>query len=131
RAAAARGAARPGAAGRSRRRREQRGPAPPPADPATVVTWRELGAVLDEELQRLPERYRAPLVLCFLETRTQDEAAELLGCSKSTLRRRLEHGRELLRRRLRRRGGALSVGLLAPGLSQRPAPGGPRGPVGG
>jgi RNA polymerase sigma factor (sigma-70 family) len=105
----------------SRRRREQREPALPPADPATEVTWRELGAVLDEELQRLPQRYRAPLVLCFLETRTQDEAAELLGCSKSTLRRRLEHGRELLRRRLLRRGVALSVGLLATILSQRPA----------
>src|SRR5262245_32407103 len=47
----------------SRRRREQREPALPPADPATEVTWRELGAVLDEELQRLPERFRAPLVL--------------------------------------------------------------------
>jgi RNA polymerase sigma factor (sigma-70 family) len=105
----------------SRRRRERRAPAPPPADPAAEVTWRELGAVLDEELRRLPDRYRAPLVLCFLEGKTQDEAARELGCCKSTLRRRLEHGRELLRRRLLRRGVALSVGLLAADLSQGPA----------
>jgi RNA polymerase sigma factor (sigma-70 family) len=105
----------------SRRRRERHAPAPLPADPAVEVTWRELGAVLDEELRQLPDRYRAPLVLCFLEGKTQDEAARELGCSKCTLRRRLEHGRERLRRRLRRRGVALSVGLLATVLSQGPA----------
>jgi RNA polymerase sigma factor (sigma-70 family) len=105
----------------SRRRRERHASALPPADPAAEVTWRELGAVLDEELRGLPERYRAPLVLCFLEGKTQDEAARELGCCKSTLRRRLEHGRELLHRRLLRRGVALSVGLLATAVSQGPA----------
>jgi RNA polymerase sigma factor (sigma-70 family) len=105
----------------SRRRRERHAPPLLPADPAVEVTWRELGAVLDEELRRLPERYRAPLVLCVLEGKTQEEAARELGCCKSTLRRRLEQGRERLRRRLLRRGVALSVGLLAAAISQRPA----------
>jgi RNA polymerase sigma factor (sigma-70 family) len=115
-------AARARDAAASRRRRERRAAALAPADPAAEVTWRELGAVLDEELRRLPDRFRAPLVLCYLEGRTQDEAARELGCSKSTLRRRLEHGRDMLRRRLLRRGVVLSVGLLAAALSQGPAP---------
>ena len=58
------------------------------------MTGRELLTVLDEELRRLPERYRAPLVLCYLEGLTRDDAAARLGCSQSTLKRRLEAGRE-------------------------------------
>jgi RNA polymerase sigma factor (sigma-70 family) len=111
-------AARSRDAAAGRRCRERRASALPPTDPAAEVTWRELGAVLDEELLRLSDRHRAPLVLCFLEGKTQDEAARELGCCKSTLRRRLERGRDLLRRRLLRRGVALSVGLLAAAVSQ-------------
>jgi RNA polymerase sigma factor (sigma-70 family) len=107
-------------AAETRRGRERHAPTLPPADPAVEVTWRELGMVVDEELRRLPERYRAPLVLCVLEGKTQDEAARELGCCKSTLRRRLEQGRQRLRRRLLRRGVALSVGLLAAAVSQGP-----------
>ncbi len=81
-------------------------------DPESV-SWREVRTVLDEELLRLPERLRAPLVLCYLEGLTQDEAAEQLGRAKSTLRRQLERGRELLGLRLARRGVALSAGLAA------------------
>jgi RNA polymerase sigma factor (sigma-70 family) len=77
------------------------------------VTWRELRTLLDEELARLPQAYRAPLVLCYLEERTQDEAARQLGWSRNTFRRRLERGRELLRHRLGRRGVTLSAGLFA------------------
>ncbi len=78
-------------------------------DPA----WDELLRILDEELQLLPERERAPLVLCFLEGRTQDEAAKHLGWSLSTLRRRLETGRQMLRSRMTRRGATLGAALFA------------------
>jgi RNA polymerase sigma factor (sigma-70 family) len=86
-------------------------------DPAEEITWRELRLVLDEELAKLPEQYRAPLVLCYLEGKTQDEAADRLGWSKSTFRRRLERARHLLGVRLTRRGLALAAVLSAPLLS--------------
>src|SRR5215467_10397759 len=89
--------------------------APPPeryeqCDSAAALVWREVCAALDEELQRLPERLRSPLVLCYLSGLTRDEAAKQLGWSLGTLKRRLEEGREALRVRLERRGIA-SVGL--------------------
>jgi RNA polymerase sigma factor (sigma-70 family) len=89
-----------------------------PTDVTAALTWQELGTALDEELERLPERYRAPLVLVYFEAKTQDAAAHQLGWSKGTLRRRLERGRRLLHTRLLRRGVALSLGLMAGGLSQ-------------
>src|SRR5437899_1885676 len=85
-----------------------------PPDPLEEITGRELLRILDEELARLPENYRSPLLLCCLESRTQEEAARQLGWSLSTLRRRLERGRELLRGRLARRGVALSAALAGP-----------------
>jgi RNA polymerase sigma factor (sigma-70 family) len=104
------------AAGR-RRARDQRAATRPPADPLAEISVREAQAVLDEELARLPEGLRAPLVLCHLEGATRDEAARRLGWSLGTLRRRLEQGRNLLRLRLARRGlapsAALAAGLLA------------------
>jgi RNA polymerase sigma factor (sigma-70 family) len=85
----------------------------PSDDPVADVSWREVRAVLDEELNRLPERSRFPLVLCYLEGQTRDEAAQQLGWSLATLKRRLEQGRELLRTRLARRGLELSAALVA------------------
>jgi RNA polymerase sigma factor (sigma-70 family) len=85
--------------------------------PEAALTQRELETALDEELKELPDRLRAPLVLCYLEGQTQDEAARRLGWSKATLRRRLERGRELLRARLLRRGVSLSLGLLTAALA--------------
>jgi RNA polymerase sigma factor (sigma-70 family) len=75
--------------------------------------WDELLLAVDEELAKLPEENRAALIACFLREQTQDEAARELGWSLSTLRRRLEHGKELLRARLTRRGTTLSAGLFA------------------
>jgi RNA polymerase sigma factor (sigma-70 family) len=91
------------------------------ADPRSSVTWQELREVLDKELQRLPTKYRAPLVLCYLEGRTRDEAAQELKCSVDSVKGRLERGRELLRTRLTRRGLTLSAILLGPGLAQQAA----------
>jgi RNA polymerase sigma factor (sigma-70 family) len=79
----------------------------------TDANWHELLGALDEELQRMPERYRLPLLLCYLEGRTQDEAAKQLGLSLSTLRRRLEAGRTSLRVRMTRRGATLGAALFA------------------
>jgi RNA polymerase sigma factor (sigma-70 family) len=101
----------------ARRRRERRAGARPPADVLDEVTGRELLAVLDEELTRLPRRLRAPLVLCHLEGRTRDEAARELGWSLGTLKRRLDEGRGILRARLERRGLALPAALLALGAA--------------
>src|SRR5262245_17887641 len=80
---------------KARRRCESKAPAPD-STPPDDVTWKELRAVLDTELCRLPEKLRQPLILCYLEGRTQDEAACELGWSKSTLRRRLEEARDAL-----------------------------------
>jgi RNA polymerase sigma factor (sigma-70 family) len=86
------------------------------ADPLTEVSGRELLGLLDEELQRLPDEYREPLVLCYLQGKTRDEAARDLGCSLGTLKRRLEQGRELLRVRLSARGLALPATLVTAAL---------------
>jgi RNA polymerase sigma factor (sigma-70 family) len=88
----------------------------PDAEAPPDAAWRELAAVLDEELLRLPERLRGPLLCCYLDGATQDEAARQLHCSLRTLRRRLEQGRELLRLRLTRRGITLSAALLGAAL---------------
>jgi RNA polymerase sigma factor (sigma-70 family) len=97
----------------------RRGAAMSQEKPEAVLTQRELETVLDEELKELGDRYRAPLLLCYLEGLTQDEAAERLGWSKGTLRRRLADGRERLRARLLRRGVTLSLGLLTAALATR------------
>jgi len=111
----------------TRRCHEQQGTAPSSVSP-DEVTWRELRTVLDEELARLPEKWRLPLILCYLEGRTQDEAAGQLGCSKNTLRRRLDEARPALGSRLSRRGvvwpAALSAALLSDCLASAALPAG-------
>jgi RNA polymerase sigma factor (sigma-70 family) len=91
-------------------------------DPLAVVTGRELLAVLDEELLRLPERFRTPLVLCYLEGKTRDEAARQTGATLATFKRRLAQGRERLRIRLERRGVSLPAALAAIGLTSAAVP---------
>jgi RNA polymerase sigma factor (sigma-70 family) len=76
-----------------------------------------LVAAVHEELDRLPDRYRVPIVLCDLEGRTCEEAARHLGCPIGTIASRLARGRERLRGRLVRRGLAPTVGALASVLS--------------
>lgn len=87
-------------------------------DPAADVSWREVQTALDEDLQRLPERYRAPLILCYLDRQTRDEAAEQLRLTPAALHGRLERGRKLLCERLTRRGMALSGTLLAAAVGE-------------
>jgi RNA polymerase sigma factor (sigma-70 family) len=81
--------------------------------------WRDLRPMLDEEIAGLPEKYRAPLVLCYLQGRTNAEAAKQLGCPKGTILSRLARGRQRLRLRLARRGVALSALAAVTALSQQ------------
>jgi RNA polymerase sigma factor (sigma-70 family) len=87
-----------------------------PKDPAADVSWREVQTVLDDELQRLPDHYRTPLILCYLECLTRDEAAKRLGVSISTLHGRLERARQRLRDSLVKRGLTLAAAMSAAAL---------------
>jgi RNA polymerase sigma factor (sigma-70 family) len=95
-----------------RRERERQAEAMCSSPSPTETSGTELANILEEELHRLPERYRAPLLLCVFEGKTRDEAAGELGCSLRTVKHRLERGRSLLRQRLARRGLTLAVALL-------------------
>jgi RNA polymerase sigma factor (sigma-70 family) len=97
-----------------------------PPDPGL----REGLALLDEELARLPDHYRAVMIVCCLEGRSRDEAAVQLGWSEGQVKGRLERARELLRARLARRGVELSGVLLAAAVARPlPAAGGPPSPA--
>jgi RNA polymerase sigma-70 factor (ECF subfamily) len=78
--------------------------------PADGDDWLPL---LDEELNRLPQRYREALLACELEGKSRREAAQQLGIPEGTLSTHLARGRKLLRERLRRRGVSLRIGLIA------------------
>lgn len=83
-------------------------------------------ALLEKELQQLPEKYRAPIVLCHLEGRTNEEAAQELGWPKGTVQGRLARGREMLKSRMLRRGATVaSVALAAldAGIARAALPG--------
>jgi hypothetical protein len=76
---------------------------------------------LDDELSRLPETYRAPLVLCYLEGKSNAEAARLLHCQVAAVEKRLSRGRRLLQGRLTSRGVALTPAALAAVLAHQAA----------
>ena len=90
---------------------------PAQGDTASAVTWQEAMQVLDEELDRLPATYRSPLILCYLEGQTMDEGAKELGWTLGAFRGRLERARDMLRKRLTRRGIEIPVVLFGVGLS--------------
>jgi RNA polymerase sigma factor (sigma-70 family) len=79
---------------------------------------RDVAHCVDEEVNRLPERYRVPIILCYFEDKTYEEAGRILGCPRGTVAIRLTRARERLRKRFTRRGLALSSGALAMGLAQ-------------
>jgi RNA polymerase sigma factor (sigma-70 family) len=99
-------------AAQRRARREGRAAVLEVEQPADPVTRRELLAALEEELERLPPRYRDPLVLCYLEGLTRDEVAARLGVPAGTVKIHLERGRKRLGDALTRRGCELGAGLL-------------------
>jgi RNA polymerase sigma factor (sigma-70 family) len=100
-----------------RRRREARslGAAPRrrPSDPLEELTARDLLVAVDQELARLPERYRLPLILCCLEGQNHEEAAARLGWTAGSLRGRLARARARLHARLAWRGLTLPAALAA------------------
>jgi RNA polymerase sigma-70 factor (ECF subfamily) len=69
----------------------------------------ERRSILKEELQRLQDIYRAPLVLCYLEGKTNKEATRMLGWRSGSMSHRLERGRDLLRKRLEARRAGLTI----------------------
>jgi RNA polymerase sigma factor (sigma-70 family) len=93
-------------------------------DPAIAQSepWsEETQALFDQELSRLPEKYRIPFILCELEGKTRKEAAQQLGCPEGSLSTRLSRGRLILAKRLARRGLAVPGGSLAVVLLQNGA----------
>jgi RNA polymerase sigma factor (sigma-70 family) len=84
----------------------------PVADPVALIEQRELGRLVKDELLRLPEKYRSPVVLCDFEGRTHEEAALQLGYPTGSMSRRLKRARAMLRQRLIHRGFSLAIGFL-------------------
>jgi RNA polymerase sigma factor (sigma-70 family) len=94
------------------RHRHEPGEVEPPGEPMPE---------LFEEVERLPERYRAPIVLCYLEGQSHEQVARALGCPLRTVATRLQRGKEKLRTRLVRRGLAPAAGFLAMGVGSAEA----------
>jgi RNA polymerase sigma factor (sigma-70 family) len=89
-----------------------------PDDQGEHAAWNELRPVLHEEVDRLPEKYRIPVILSYLEGKTNEEVAELLRWPVGTVKGRLSRARDLLRSRLTKRGLALSAAFLMTALSR-------------
>jgi RNA polymerase sigma factor (sigma-70 family) len=90
-------------------------------DEARELALLELQALLDQELSRLPDKYRAPIVLCELEGKSLKQAAQQLDCPQGTVASRLARGRQMLARRLTLQGLSLSAGVLPIALAREAA----------
>jgi RNA polymerase sigma-70 factor (ECF subfamily) len=101
---------------------ERQAAAMAPTESQSSGSARELREVLDEELNRLPEKYRAPLVLCYLEGKTNEEAARLLNWPVGSMSARLARGRGLLRSRLMRHGLVFDLRFCSRFLAQHELP---------
>jgi RNA polymerase sigma factor (sigma-70 family) len=110
------------AAAAKRRLKERQVEVMPEPQPAARDPWQDLQPLLDQELSRLPVKYRLPVVLCDLEGKARKDVARELEIPEGTLSSRLTTARGLLARRLTRRGLLLSGGALAAVLSANAAP---------
>jgi RNA polymerase sigma factor (sigma-70 family) len=104
-----------------RRKYEGQWPSRSPVDPADELSWREVQALLDEEIARLPEIYRSVFILCCLEDLSRAEAAQRLGLKECTLLSRLTKARKRLSQRLAQRGVELAAVVAAATLPTQPA----------
>jgi RNA polymerase sigma factor (sigma-70 family) len=104
-----------------RRTRERQVTPMPESAVAEQNLWHDLQPLLDQQLARLPDKYRVAIVLCDLEAKTRKEAARQLGCPEGTLAARLARGRIMLAKGLTRHGLAVSGGAVAAMLSQSAA----------
>jgi RNA polymerase sigma factor (sigma-70 family) len=102
----------------ARRRAKEMQMARPEAQQEPDDLWRELRPLLDQELSRLPEKYRGPVVLCDLQGQTRKQAAAQLGCPEGTVSGRLARARGMLAKRLARHGRVLSTAAFATALAQ-------------
>jgi len=89
------------------------------ADPATQAAGDEAMSLIHEEIARLPERLRLPVILCGVSGETRERAAHELGCTEQAVKGRIERGREVLQSRLRRRGFVIPVATLSTLLAKR------------
>jgi RNA polymerase sigma factor (sigma-70 family) len=105
-------------AAKRKRRERQVTVMPEPAVPDSEV-WRDLGPILDEELSRLPKKYRAAVILCDLEAKSRKEAARELGIPEGTVASRVARARDILARRIARRGLGISGAALGAALANK------------
>jgi RNA polymerase sigma factor (sigma-70 family) len=105
--------------------REKQVMAMPQPEAVNPEPWDDVQALLDQELGRLPDKYRAIIVLCDLEARSRREVAQQLGCPEGTVASRLARARLMLAKRLAQRGVTVSAGALAAGLSGQASAGVP------
>jgi RNA polymerase sigma factor (sigma-70 family) len=103
-----------------RREMERKKPIQPPVNPSHEH-WQELRPVLDLEVSRLPDKYRAVLIACDLEGMTRQEAAEQLGLPEGTVASRLSRARAMLAKRLAKYSLAMDTSLLIAVFAERPA----------